>query len=100
MEPQNYASKMQLDMIHEIEKAHPRYIVFVDVPYSWLLRPNSDTTIFKWTQRYLDLNYRSVGFVDINPNGNSKAYWDNDARINKPRSRFNVYVLERKGEGN
>ena len=96
MEPQDYASKMQLDMIDEIEKAHPQYIVFVNVPYSWLQRPNSDTTIFKWAERYLDLNYRSVGLMDVNPNGYSKAYWDGEARRNRPRSQFNVYVLERR----
>ena len=95
MEPQDYASKMQLDMIREIEKAHPKYIVFVNILYSWLLRPNSDTTIFKWAQRYFDLNYRIVGLVEINPNGHSKAYWDDEARRNKPMSRFNLYVLER-----
>jgi len=96
MEPQDYASKMQRDMISEIEEARPKYAVFVNVPYSWLLRPNSDTTIFKWAQRYLDLNYRIVGVVDINPNGHSKTYWDDEARRNKPRSQFNVYVLERR----
>ena len=96
MEPHAYASKMQLDMIHEIEKARPKYAVIVDVPVSWLRGPNSDTTIFKWAQRYLDLNYRIVGLVDINPNGNSKAYWDDDARRNRPTSQFNVYVLERR----
>jgi len=82
-------------MIQEIEKAHPKYIVFVNVRYSWLPRSNSDPTIFKWAQRHLDLNYRIVGLVEINPNGHSKAYWDDEARRNKPRSPFNLYVLER-----
>jgi hypothetical protein len=96
MEPQNYALKMQTEMIREIEETRPKYAVIVDVPPSWLRRPDSNTTIFKWAQRYLDLNYRIVGLVDINPNGNSKAYWDDEARRNKPRSQFNVYVLERR----
>jgi hypothetical protein len=96
MEPQDYASKMQLDMIHEIEETRPKYVVFVNVPYSWLLRANSDTTIFNWAQGYLDLNYRIVGVMDINPDGNSKAYWDDEARKNRPRSQFNVHVLERR----
>jgi hypothetical protein len=97
MEPQDYASRMQLDMIHEIEKVHPKYIVFVNIPYSWLPRPNSDPTIFKWAQDYLDSNYHIVGLVEINPNGSSRIYWDGEARKNAPRSPFNVYVLERKG---
>ncbi|HVP81232.1 MAG TPA: glycosyltransferase family 39 protein [Thermodesulfobacteriota bacterium] len=96
MEAQHYASKMQLDMINEIEKARPKYIVFVNIPYSWLARPNSDTTILKWAPRYLDLNYRIVGLVEINPQGHSKAYWDDEAKRNRPASPFNVHVLERK----
>lgn len=96
MEPQDYASKMQVDMIHEIEKARPKYAVFVNVPTSWLQRPNSDRTIFKWAQIYFGINYRTAGFVDIFRGGNSKAYWDDEARRNRPTSQFNVYVLERR----
>ena len=96
MEPQDYASKMQVDMIHEIEKARPKYAVFVNVPTSWLQRPNSDGTIFKWAQIYFGVNYRTAGFVDIFRGGHSKAYWDDEARRNRPTSQFNVYVLERK----
>jgi len=98
MEPQDYASRMQRDMIHEIETVRPKYAVIVDIPTSWLRRPDSDTTIFSWAQIYLGLNYRNVGFVDIFPGGNSKAYWDDEARRNRPTSQFNVYVLERKEE--
>jgi len=97
MEHQDYASEMQLDMIHEIEETHPKYAVFVNVPYSWLLRPDSDMTIFKWAQTYLNSNYHTVGLVEVIPYGNYRAYWDDEARINnRPPSEFNVYVLKRK----
>ena len=96
MEPQDYASRMQREMIHEIEKARPKYIVFVNVPYSWLVRQNSDMTLLKWAQRYLDLDYRIVGLADINPNGISKVYWNDESMKNGPRSQLNVYVLERR----
>jgi len=96
MEPQEFASRMQREMIHEIENARPKYIVFVNIPYSWLVRQNSDMTLLKWAQRYLDLNYRLVGLADIDPNGISKVYWNDESIKNGPRSQFNVYVLERK----
>jgi hypothetical protein len=98
MERQDYASKMQIEMIREIENARPKHVVFVNVPASWLAKSYSDKTIFRWAQIYLDKYYRIVGLVDINPNGNSKAYWDDEARRNRPRSQFNVHVLERKKE--
>jgi hypothetical protein len=98
MEPHDYASRMQLDMIQEIEKVRPKYAVVVDVPDSWLRRRNSDPTIFRWMERYFGLNYRAVGFVDITPDGNHRAYWDEEAIRNKPSSRFNIFLLERTKE--
>ena len=95
MEPQDFASRMQREMIHEIEKARPKYIVFVNVPYSWLVRRNSDMTLLKWAQGYLDLDYHVVGLTDINPNGISRIYWDDESIKNGPRSQFNVYGLKR-----
>jgi hypothetical protein len=96
MEPQDFASRMQREMIQEIEKARPIYIVFVNVPYSWLVRRNSDMTLIRWAQRYLDLDYHIVGFADINPNGISRVYWNDESIRNGPRSQFNVYVLKRR----
>jgi len=98
MEPQHYAYNMQIEMIREIEEARPKYAVIINVPTSWLRRPDSSTTIFKWAETYLRMKYRIAGFVDISRGGNSKAYWDDEARRNKPTSQFNVFVLERKGE--
>jgi hypothetical protein len=98
MEPHDYAYKMQIDMIHEIEKARPKYAVIVDVPTSWLRRPDSEPTIFKWAEKYFSKNYRTAGFVDILPDGHSKAYWNDEARRNRPTSRFNIFMLERKEE--
>ena len=98
MEPQNYAHTMQAEMIREIEETRPKYAVIVDIPLSWLRRPDSDVTIFKWAEVYFKMKYRIAGFVDIFPGGHSKAYWDDEARRNRPTSRFNIFVLERKDE--
>jgi len=98
MEPQEYASRMQRDMILEIETVRPKYAAIIDVPTSWLRRPDSDGTIFKWAEVYFRTKYHIAGFVDILPGGHSKAYWDDEARRNRPTSQFNVYVLERKEE--
>jgi len=52
MEPQPYAASMQHHMIQEIEAHNPRFVVFVRVPPSWLMTPNSDETIFQWFDEY------------------------------------------------
>src|SRR5947207_458100 len=48
MEPQKYASQMQRDMIRDIEHAHPKFLISVVMPDSWLQRPESERLIFTW----------------------------------------------------
>lgn len=96
MEPQDYASKMQSELEEEVEKARPKYIVFVNSSTSWVVRPNSDKKIFVWAQIYLDMHYRITGFLDLGQYGNSRTYWDDEARRHRPTSPFNVFVFERK----
>jgi hypothetical protein len=67
VELHSYALSMQKEMAKEIELSKPRYILFVNVRFSWLVRPESETFIFKWMDKYVVNNYRLVGFMDIFP---------------------------------
>jgi hypothetical protein len=67
MEPQKYAHQMQQEMIHEIEDAHPKYLISVAMAYSWLRRPDSDPAIFNWANEYMTQNYAVAGLVNITP---------------------------------
>jgi len=96
MEAQKYASKMQLDMIREIESAKPKFIVFTNIRTSWLPRPESDMTILTWGSKYTSSNYRLVGVVDMISEDYSPAYWDEDARNYTPTTANNIFVFERK----
>jgi len=100
MEPQDYASWMQHDMIREIEAAPPKYVVFVNVPTSWLARPNSDMTILNWTQTYTNDHYTVVGIIDIVADDSRSSYWDEEIGRYKPQSPFNLVVFERKEKVN
>ena len=57
MEPQSYALSMQQEMIREIELAGPKYLVSVQIPSSWLGRPDSEALIFAWANEYLKEHY-------------------------------------------
>src|SRR5205807_3841406 len=45
MEAQKYATQMQQEMIHEIERTRPKFLIFVVMPDSWLQRPESKPLI-------------------------------------------------------
>jgi hypothetical protein len=67
MEPQKYAQQMQQEMIREIERTSPKYLVSVAMFYSWLWRPGSDRSIFTWANEYTAQNYSAAGLVNITP---------------------------------
>lgn len=93
MEDQAFAAKMQAQMISEIEAANPAFLVFVDVPYSWLRRPNSDPAIFEWFDKYRS-KYELTGIADILQD--TQYRWDDAARTYQPLSPFTVRIFRRK----
>jgi general stress protein CsbA len=94
MEEQKYASRMQQEMIEEIEKGQPQYLVKVVVPTSWLRKPNSDPAIMLWAEKYIGDRYRSVGVAEI---GWSTRYrWDQQAEGYSAQSKYSVYLYKRR----
>ena len=65
MEEQPYAARMQEEMIAEIEKQKPDYVVYVQDDYSWLPRPNSQRRIFEWWEQYWAGKLDLVKTVDV-----------------------------------
>jgi Dolichyl-phosphate-mannose-protein mannosyltransferase len=94
MELQPYATGMQQAMIREIESADPRYVVFVRAAGSWLVRENSDKTIFGWFEQYQQ-NLKRVGVVDILSRQETVYRWGDDAATYAPRSDVWLMIFER-----
>ena len=80
MEIHDYNLKMQEEMISEIEAAKPLFLVFCNIPFSWLSKPDSPMRIFDWYGKYSQENYNVVGLVDIPDQGPSSIYWGADAQ--------------------
>jgi hypothetical protein len=77
MERQKYATQMQQEMIREIERAHPKFLIFVVMPDSWLERPGSERTIFTWANEYTAQNYNVAGFVNLVAPDRTDYYFGN-----------------------
>ena len=60
MESQKYASKMQDEMIAEIEHSQPEHVVYVSSPPSWLRQKTSGDRIFAWATQFLAARYDCV----------------------------------------
>jgi hypothetical protein len=96
MEPQPYAVSMQREMIREIETVEPRFVIFVRVWTSWLMRPESDQTIFRWFDEY-QKRFERVGVVDMLSPGQTRYLWGEAAAAYTPVTDRWIAVYERRG---
>jgi hypothetical protein len=98
MEPHPYALQMQKEMIQQIEAAKPKFLIFVNVPTSWVIRSTTEKPIFDWFNQYHRQYYRPVGIVDIVSSNQTIYRWNENAVEYKPRSKYWLMVFERKTE--
>ena len=77
MEPQKYAGEMQQEMIRDIERARPKFLISVVMPDSWLQRPESERLIFTWANEYTAQNYIIAGFVNMVAPDKTDYYFEN-----------------------
>jgi len=96
MEDHKYAWKMQEEMIREIESWSPKFLVYVNIPTSWLARPDSKKLIFKWFMQYQDKYYQKVGVIDILSLKQTVYRWGRECESYKPHSRAWLAVFQRK----
>jgi len=95
MESQPFASRMQQSAIKEIEASEAKYLVYVNVPFSWLGRPDSDTSILTWARSYIPEHYEVAGVADIVSDASTVYVWGEEAARYAPRSPYVVYVFRR-----
>jgi hypothetical protein len=95
MEPQPYAHQMQEEMIHEIESARPRFLVLIVIDKSWLARPDSDQTIFRWANKYCGDNYEEIGLINISDRGTD--YYFSTEPVGVIPAADHILIYRRKG---
>jgi hypothetical protein len=97
LEDQPFARQMQKQMIDEIERTAPEYLVFVNLPLSWAVGPHSSMDIFKWINSY-QANYESVGVIDMIAPGQAKILWNQATSGYALRSGKFILVMKRKAK--
>jgi hypothetical protein len=95
MEAHPFSQHLQEDMIAQIERERPRFIILVNVDTSWSRQPDSSPTLFEWTEKALAEAYEVVGVADILPE-TTLYYWDADAPTAPLRSPRYVVTLARR----
>jgi hypothetical protein len=96
VEDQKHALRMQREMIHDIETARPRFLVFVNIVTSWLARPGSERLILDWFERYRREHYELDGIVDIRDFDRTEYRWGDEVKHDPMRAAKSLYVFRRK----
>jgi 4-amino-4-deoxy-L-arabinose transferase-like glycosyltransferase len=92
----DYNKMMQQQMISEIEKAKPKFLIYCNISTSWGVKAGSPTLIFDWYKKYSSDNYEIVGIADIVPKSQTIYKWNSDAKTYRPMGINNVLVYKRK----
>jgi hypothetical protein len=91
MEPQKYARQMQEEMIQEIERTRPKYLISVVMYYSWLWRPASERLIFTWANEYTAQNYTAAGLVNMTPKETDYFFGDVPPSVQSLKNYILIY---------
>jgi len=97
MEEQKYAFTMQQQMFHEIEAGRPDFLVYVNVPTSWLAQADSpqERSFLSWARKYVTEQYELAGVVDLLGPG-TQYLWGDIPRTYKPASPYTIRIFKRR----
>ena len=95
VEKQVYASKMQREMIDEIDLNKPKYLIVIGIGASWLAQPGSHHPIFEWINDYAAQNYGLVGLVHL-VSPERTDYYFQDIPTLPPSEKNVIFINERK----
>jgi hypothetical protein len=70
-------------------------VIFVRVPPSWLITPDSDQTIFQWFDEY-QKRFDRAGVVEIVSLSQTRSIWSEEAATYTPRADAWLTILERR----
>jgi hypothetical protein len=96
MGPQPFGRAMQQQIIRDIERSAPAWLVFVAIPNSWARQPDSDPTLFRWSMRYAEEHYRPVGLVEVLGPDSTAYTWGDTVSVQDARTTNLITVYRRK----
>jgi hypothetical protein len=97
MEDQKYAPTMLQEMIAEIEKSSPEFLLLVQVAPSWLAHAGNQQldTLLTWADLYIRSHYELVGVADLVASDDTEYRWGEQAREYQAQSGNVVRVFRR-----
>jgi hypothetical protein len=96
VENHSYNKQMQEEMIAEVEKVKPKFIVYCNVEFSWLYHAGAPRLIYEWAEQYLKQHYDVVGVADEISSEQTIYKWNEEAKTYIPAGSDFLKVYKRK----
>ena len=91
MELQPFAERMQENLVAQVEKNRPRFLVLATAGTSWLQQRQSSQLIFTWMRKYIENHYIPVIVADIYPDHTLWLTGENLKSLGQSPSRLIVF---------
>jgi len=85
----------QEELILDVEKARPRFVIMVNHPLSWVAKLGSSKGIFQWYESYTKADYSLIGLADMHARGQTNYIWDSAISTYEISGQHQVFVWER-----
>jgi hypothetical protein len=96
VEAQPFALRMQDDMVAELERTAPAYVVRFPIVETLSLGGETPARMYKWWADYGPQHYRLVGIADMQQDSATEYRWDAAAETYRPRSLYHLAVYRHK----
>jgi hypothetical protein len=96
----DFSLPMQQEMIAELERASPKFLVFIKIIYSWLIQPESNMLMLNRFHDYSEKYYDLVGRVDIISARETRYLWGDEVKTDIQESPFAILIYERRPASN
>jgi len=94
VQDQPFRQRMDKEMMSEVEKGHPDFVVFVNQVFSWLpYPPDSFQPFQQWMLNYIASQYDPCGVVTFLPN---RYFWGPDCLRRVPAGHRFVVIYQRR----
>ncbi|MGA2173385.1 MAG: glycosyltransferase family 39 protein [Verrucomicrobiota bacterium] len=98
VEDQPLREQMEREMIGEVERGRPDFVIFVNSGLSWIPSRSEDFEAIKqWMEQYTDKFYEPYGLATFPP---YTIYWGKGSFQRVPSAQRFVWIFKRKGNDN
>jgi len=87
---------MQEEFTNAIRSSQPKYILFVNYPYSWSITEEDVMDVYDWSRNYISNFYTPIGMYSLDDSYKLTINWSNNPEDLQPMRSNSIWIMKRK----